>query len=73
MGFVTPGFRLQHQCVEGAILMMLDHGITTRPVSVRRDYYERTHSRMIADNGGAKPMRLRRLPRIFAFFLGFPA
>jgi NADH-quinone oxidoreductase subunit M len=59
MGFVTLGiFVFNTQGVEGAILMMLNHGITTGGLFLCVGIiYERTHSRMIADNGGlAKPM-----------------
>ena len=59
MGFVTLGiFILNTQAVEGAILQMLNHGITTGGLFLCVGLiYERTHSRMIADNGGlAKPM-----------------
>jgi NADH-quinone oxidoreductase subunit M len=59
MGFVTLGiFVFNTQGVEGAILMMLNHGITTGGLFLCVGLiYERTHSRMIADNGGlAKPM-----------------
>jgi len=61
MGFVTLGiFVFNTQGVEGAILMMLNHGITTGGLFLCVGLiYERTHSRMIADNGGlAKPMPL---------------
>ena len=59
MGFVTLGiFVFNTQGVEGAILMMLNHGITTGGLFLCVGFiYERTHSRLIADNGGlAKPM-----------------
>ncbi len=59
MGFVTLGiFVFNTQGVEGAILMMLNHGVTTGGLFLCVGLiYERTHSRMIADNGGlAKPM-----------------
>ncbi|HEV8540617.1 MAG TPA: NADH-quinone oxidoreductase subunit M [Nitrospiraceae bacterium] len=59
MGFVTLGiFVLNTQGVEGALLQMLNHGITTGGLFLCVGLiYERTHSRMIADNGGlSKPM-----------------
>src|SRR5881397_3346563 len=59
MGFVTLGiFVFNTQGVEGAILMMLNHGITTGGLFLCVGLiYERTHSRLIADNEGlAKPM-----------------
>lgn len=59
MGFVTLGiFVFNTQGVEGAILQMINHGITTGALFLCVGLiYERTHSRLIADNGGlAKPM-----------------
>jgi len=59
MGFVTLGiFVLNTQGVEGALLQMLNHGITTGGLFLCVGLiYERTHSRQIADNGGlSKPM-----------------
>ena len=59
MGFVTLGiFVLNTQGVEGAILQMMNHGITTGALFLCVGLiYERTHSRLIADNGGlASPM-----------------
>jgi NADH-quinone oxidoreductase subunit M len=59
MGFVTLGlFVLNQQGIEGAVLQMVNHGITTGALFLCVGViYERTHSRMIADNVGlAKPM-----------------
>jgi len=59
MGFVTLGiFVLNTQGVEGALLQMLNHGITTGGLFLCVGLiYERTHSRMLEDNGGlSKPM-----------------
>ena len=59
MGFVTLGiFVFNAQGVEGALLQMLNHGITTGGLFLCVGLiYERTHSRLIADNGGlSKPM-----------------
>ena len=59
MGFVTLGiFVLNTQGVEGALLQMLNHGITTGGLFLCVGLiYERTHSRLLADNGGlSKPM-----------------
>ncbi len=59
MGFVTLGiFVINTQGVEGALLQMLNHGITTGGLFLCVGLiYERTHSRQIADNGGlSKPM-----------------
>jgi NADH-quinone oxidoreductase subunit M len=59
MGFVTLGiFALNAQGIEGAVLQMINHGITTGALFLCVGIiYERTHSREIADNGGlAKAM-----------------
>ena len=59
MGFVTLGFFVFNtQGVEGALLQMLNHGVTTGGLFLCVGLiYERTHSRLIADNGGlSKPM-----------------
>ncbi len=61
MGFVTLGiFVLNAQGIEGAILQMINHGITTGALFLCVGIlYERTHSRAIVDNSGlAKPMPL---------------
>jgi NADH-quinone oxidoreductase subunit M len=77
MGFVTLGiFVLNHQGIEGAVLQMVNHGITTGALFLCVGaVYERTHSRMIADNVGlAGPMpRYAALLVIFALSsLGLP-
>jgi NADH-quinone oxidoreductase subunit M len=59
MGFVTLGlFVLNQQGIEGAVLQMVNHGITTGGLFLCVGMiYERTHSRLIADNVGlAAPM-----------------
>ena len=59
MGFVTLGiFVFNSQGIEGAILQMINHGITTGALFLCVGFiYERTHSRMIKDYGGiAKSM-----------------
>jgi len=59
MGFVTLGiFALNAQGIEGALMQMINHGITTGALFLCVGIiYERTHSRMIADNIGlANPM-----------------
>jgi NADH-quinone oxidoreductase subunit M len=59
MGFVTLGiFALNAQGIEGAVLQMINHGITTGALFMCVGIiYERTHSRQIDDNGGlAKAM-----------------
>ena len=61
MGFVTLGiFVLNAQGIEGAILQMVNHGITTGALFLCVGIlYERTHSRAIVDNSGlAGPMPL---------------
>jgi NADH-quinone oxidoreductase subunit M len=69
MGFVTLGlFVMNQQGIEGAVLQMVNHGITTGALFLCVGIiYERTHSRLIADNVGlAKPM-----PRYATFFVIF--
>jgi len=59
MGFVTLGiFALNAQGIEGAIMQMVNHGITTGALFLCVGIvYERTHSRLIMDNAGlARPM-----------------
>ncbi|MCS6897429.1 MAG: NADH-quinone oxidoreductase subunit M [Nitrospira sp.] len=59
MGFVTLGlFTFTLQGIEGAVMQMVNHGITTGGLFLCVGIiYERTHSRLIADNVGlAKPM-----------------
>ena len=77
MGFVTLGiFALNAQGIEGAVLQMVNHGITTGALFLCVGaIYERTHSRMIADNAGlARPMpRFATVLVIFALSsLGLP-
>ena len=54
MGFVTLGlFMFNKQGIEGAVLQMVNHGITTGALFLCVGMiYERTHSRLIADNVG---------------------
>ena len=69
MGFVTLGlFVMNQQGIEGAVLQMVNHGITTGALCLCVGIiYERTHSRLIADNVGlAKPM-----PRYATFLVIF--
>jgi NADH-quinone oxidoreductase subunit M len=69
MGFVTLGiFALNAQGIEGAVMQMVNHGITTGALFLCVGIiYERTHSRMIADNAGlAGPM-----PRYATFLVIF--
>src|SRR5207249_7795567 len=59
IGFVTLRiFALNAQGIEGALMQMINHGITTGALFLCVGIiYERTHSRMIADNFGlANPM-----------------
>jgi NADH-quinone oxidoreductase subunit M len=77
MGFVTLGlFVMNQQGIEGAVLQMVNHGITTGALFLCVGIiYERTHSRLIADNVGlAKPMpRFATLLVIFTLSsLGLP-
>jgi NADH-quinone oxidoreductase subunit M len=66
MGFVTLGiFFLNKQGMEGAILQMINHGVTTGALFLCVGMmYERTHSREIADHSGIA----QNLP-IFVSFL----
>jgi NADH-quinone oxidoreductase subunit M len=69
MGFVTLGiFVLNPQGIQGAVLQMFNHGITTGAMFLAVGLlYDRTHRRMIADYGGIhKPM-----PRFITFFFIF--
>lgn len=69
MGFVTLGiFVFNVQGIEGAVLQMVNHGITTGALFLCVGIvYERTHSRLIADNTGlAGPM-----PRYATFLVIF--
>ncbi len=77
MGFVTLGlFMFNIQGIEGAVMQMVNHGITTGGLFLCVGViYERTHSRQIADNVGlTKPMpRYAALLVIFALSsLGLP-
>jgi NADH-quinone oxidoreductase subunit M len=59
MGFVTLGlFAFNTEGIEGAVMQMVNHGITTGGLFLCVGViYERTHSRLIADNVGlTKPM-----------------
>lgn len=77
MGFVTLGlFTFNIQGIEGAVMQMVNHGITTGGLFLCVGViYERTHSRQIADNTGlTTPMpRYATLLVIFALSsLGLP-
>lgn len=71
MGFVTLGiFVFNAQGINGALLQMINHGITTGALFLSVGIiYDRTHSRMISDcNGLGNPMPLYvTLLTIFAF------
>jgi NADH-quinone oxidoreductase subunit M len=64
MGFVTLGiFSFNSEGIEGAILQMVTHGITTGALFLMVGHlYDRTHSRSIADYGGL----YQRMPRFVA-------
>ena len=69
MGFVTLGiFVFNSQGIQGAILQMFNHGITTAALFIAvGQLYDRTHSRAISDYGGLhKPM-----PKFVALFFLF--
>ncbi|MBN2233311.1 MAG: NADH-quinone oxidoreductase subunit M [Deltaproteobacteria bacterium] len=67
MGFVTLGiFLLNVQGIKGAMLQMINHGITTGALFICIGIiYERTHSREIADNS-----KLGMMMPIYVTFLG---
>ena len=69
MGFVTLGiFGFNDQGIQGAVLQMFNHGITTGALFLAvGQLYDRTHSRAIGDYGGLQgPM-----PRFAAFLCLF--
>ena len=69
MGFVTLGiFAFNRQGIQGAVLQMFNHGITTGALFLAvGQLYDRTDSRLISDYGGLhKPM-----PRFAAFLCLF--
>ncbi len=77
MGFVTLGiFLFNQRGVEGALFQMLNHGITTGALFMMvGTIYERSHSRLVADNLGIA----KYLPAYMGFFglfafssFGFP-
>ena len=65
LGFVVLGlFALNHQGVQGSILQMINHGLSTGALFLLVGMiYERRHTRMIADFGGLS----KQMP-IFAIF-----
>lgn len=78
MGFVTLGiFSFNSEGIEGAILQMVTHGITTGALFLMvGQLYERTQSRSIADYGGLH-QRMPRFVAILSLFVvasfGLPA
>ena len=54
MGFVTLGiFVFNHQGIQGAVLQMFNHGVTTGALFLAvGQLYDRTHSRSVHDYGG---------------------
>jgi len=69
MGFVTLGiFVFNSQGIQGAILQMFNHGITTGALFLAvGQLYDRTHSRSISDYGGLH----KTMPRFVALFCLF--
>ncbi len=67
LGFVMLGlFSLDPQAVEGAVLQMVNHGISTGALFLMVGMlYERRHTRMISDYGGVA----RTLPVLTAVFV----
>ena len=77
MGFVTLGiFLLNPEGIKGAILQMINHGVTTGALFLCVGIiYERTHSRQIGDNsalGGAMPVYVTFLTIFSLSSFGFP-
>ncbi|MBI5444849.1 MAG: NADH-quinone oxidoreductase subunit M [Deltaproteobacteria bacterium] len=77
MGFVTLGiFLVNQRGIEGALLQMINHGITTGALFICVGViYERTHSRLIADNsavGSVMPMYVGFLGLFSLSSLAFP-
>jgi NADH-quinone oxidoreductase subunit M len=69
MGFVTLGiFVFNNYGIQGAILQMVNHGITTGALFLAvGQLYDRTHSRSIQDYGGLQ----KTMPRFVALFCLF--
>ncbi len=69
MGFVTLGiFVFNNHGIQGAILQMVNHGITTGALFLAvGQLYDRTHSRSIQDYGGLQ----KSMPRFVALFCLF--
>ena len=69
MGFVTLGiFVFNSEGIQGAILQMFNHGITTGALFLAiGQLYDRTHSRAIEDYGGLH----QTMPRFVALFFLF--
>ena len=69
MGFVTLGiFVFNRQGIQGSILQMFNHGITTGALFMAiGQLYDRTHSRLISDYGGLH----KTMPRFVALFCLF--
>ena len=78
MGFVTLGiFSFTREGIEGAILQMVTHGVTTGALFLMvGQLYDRTHSRSMADYGGLH-QRMPRFVAILSLFVvasfGLPA
>ena len=69
MGFVTLGiFAFNNQGIQGAVLQMFNHGITTGALFLAvGQLYDRTHSRLISDYGGLH----KTMPRFVVFLAIF--
>jgi NADH-quinone oxidoreductase subunit M len=69
MGFVTLGiFGFSGQGIQGAVLQMFNHGITTGALFLAvGQLYDRTHTRWIGDYGGLQ----HPMPRLAAFLCLF--
>jgi NADH-quinone oxidoreductase subunit M len=69
MGFVTLGiFGFNNQSIQGAVLQMVNHGITTGALFLMAGMlYDRTHNRTIDDYGGLHKM-MPRFAVVFSVF-----
>jgi NADH-quinone oxidoreductase subunit M len=67
LGFVVLGiFALNHQGVQGGLLQMINHGLSTGALFLLVGMiYERRHTRMIADFGGLS----KQMPIFATFFM----
>jgi NADH-quinone oxidoreductase subunit M len=70
LGFVVLGiFALTHEAIQGAIIQMINHGLSTGALFLLVGFiYERTHTREISEYGG-----IAKLVPVYSFMLLFAA